>query len=235
MRRFSIFLAAIALVSFTASIALAQCAFDAPSKAKGMKTDMVRAMVTCGGITFPTPTTLTNAGVPACSPVTPYSAYVFTPADPLAKNKGKCSVKTKTKFESPCSDGSVDPITLLPQDCSNTSLQAKCGGVLNSDGATPVDGLTGGQGWALKTVARVTFDDKASGDMTIIDFPAQFNLPDAKKGKLKGKFDTNTLLNELFGDGSALPGCTMLELKSIAIADPDGNNFAVVGSSSRPK
>ncbi|MFQ5478054.1 MAG: hypothetical protein ACE5E4_05510 [Candidatus Binatia bacterium] len=46
----------------------AQCEFDAPAKAKGLKTSLVRAYLGCPGATgFPIPNTLTNAGVPACA------------------------------------------------------------------------------------------------------------------------------------------------------------------------
>lgn len=216
MKKALLTITAVAAVGFYASSASAQCSFNEPGKAKGFKTSMVRAMSACPGITFAAPNSSTMAGVPTCAPPTPVSAFKFD------TDKGSCSIKTGQKLEEPCSDGSGIP-------CANLSLQAKCSGVLNSDGVTP----NNDPGWNLNTIARATFDDNVNGDMTVIDFPAQFPLPPAVKGKLKGKFNTNDLLNGLFGPGSALPGCTAIELISIKIADPAGNTFASIGSATR--
>ncbi len=101
--------------------------------------------------------------------------------------------------------------------------------VRESDGVTP----TSTPGWALNTVARATFDDNSSGDMTVIDFPAQFSFPQPDAGRMKLATDTNALLNNLFGPGSALPACTALQIISVAIADPAGDVFATMGTSSR--
>jgi hypothetical protein len=207
---------AVAALGFYATSASAQCAFDEPAKAKGIKSSMVKAMSSCPGVTFASPNSSTMAGVPGCATPVPLSLYQFE------NLKGACSLKTSHKVESPCSDGS-------PSDCSNLTLSVKCGGVLDADGVTP----NSQAGWNLNTVARATFNDNANGDMTVIDFPAQFSLPPASGGKLKGKFDTNTLLNGLFGPGSALPSCTAIELISVKIADPSGNAFASLGTSGR--
>jgi hypothetical protein len=210
------FAAVASLALFSVSIASAQCAFDAPKKAKGFKSDMVRAFAPCPGVTHAAPNTASGtAGTPACAPVTPMSSWSFS-------DKGKCAVKTKQKLESPCSTNPME-------DCANLSIQAKCGGILNAGLAED-----NSAGWALRTFARATFDDNSNGDMTVIDFPASFAFPDpAKKGKLKLKSDTNALLGDLFGAGSELPGCTSIELLSVKIADPAGNLFANLGSSTR--
>ena len=136
--------------------------------------------------------------------------------------KGKCDIKTGQKVEIPCSTGS-------PGNCSNLSLSLKCSGVVNADGVTP----NNDPGWNLNTVARATFNDNSNGDMTVIDFPAQFPLAPASGGKFSGKFNTNTLLTDLFGAGSELPGCTAIQLITVAVADPAGNTFATMGSSAR--
>ena len=218
MRKALFTFAAVATVAlFGASTASAQCAFDAPGKAKGFKSDMVRAMAPCPGVTHAAPNTSSGtAGTPACAPVVEMSAWSFDP-------KGKCSVKTKQALESPCG-------TNPQQDCSNLTISAKCGGILGVDGITPDSSA----GWALRTFARASFNDIANGDMTVIDFPASFSFPEpAKKGKIKLKSDTNTLLGDLFGAGSELPGCTSIELISVKLADPAGNLFANLGSSTR--
>ncbi len=210
-------LAAVATVAlFSASTASAQCAFDAPGKAKGLKSDMTRGYAPCGsGITFPSSNTAGSSGTPGCTPPTPYSSFLFS-------DKGKCSIKSSAKLESPCGTGT-------PGDCSNLTLQAKCGGITNADGVTPISG----SGWALNTLARTTLNDKANGDQTIIDFPAQFTFDPANKGKLKLKSDTHTLLLLLFGPGNELAACTSLETLSVKIVDPLGNIFATMGTSTR--
>ena len=203
---------------FTASTASAQCDFNYPNKAKGLKSDMVRAFVPCGsGITFAAANTASQSGTPGCAPTTTYSSFQFS-------DKGKCSIKSKHKLESPCSTGS-------PFDCSNLTLQAKCSGVTIADGVTPIQG----PGWLLNTLARATLDDRQNGDQTVIDFPASFEFPDASKGKLKLKADTHGLLTLLFGPGNELSACTQLETLQVKIVDPLNRPFATMGSSSRPK
>jgi hypothetical protein len=225
MRKLTILLAAVAMFGFTASVALAQCTFNEPAKAKGFKMSMVRSYASCPGITFPSSNTSTSTGggTPACTPPFAHSVFKFN-------SKGSCSVKTKQKLEAPCSTGDGT------YDCSNLSIQLKCKGIVQDDGVTPVTpGMgNGGDGWGLNTVARATFSDRDNGDMTVIDFPARFAVPAAKKGKLKMKSDTNYLLTEVvFSPGAELPPCTGIQLISIAVADPDGNIFAVPGSSTR--
>lgn len=209
-------LTAVAAIGFYAGSASAQCSFDEPAKAKGIKSSMVRAYAGCPSLTFLAPNTTTMAGVPGCAAPAAISAYTFD------DKKGKCDIKTGQKLEAPCSDGSGVP-------CANLSLQVKCGGLNEPDGVTPNNDI----GWILNTIARATFNDNSNGDMTVIDFPAQFPLPAVSGGKVKGSFTTNELLNGLFGPGSALPGCTAIELITVKIADPAGNVFASLGTSTR--
>jgi hypothetical protein len=208
--------AAVAALGAYASSASAQCSFNEPGKAKGLKSSLVKAYAACPGITFAAPNSGTMAGVPGCATPFALSAYKFEAL------KGKCDIKTGQKLENPCSTGN-------PLPCANLSLSLKCSGVLNADGVTPNNQA----GWNLNTVARATFDDTSNGDMTVIDFPAQFPLPQASGGKFSGKFTTNQLLIDLFGNGSELPGCTAIQIIRLAVADPAGNTFATMGSSSR--
>ncbi len=83
-------------------------------------------------------------------------------------------------------------------------------------------------------VMRSTFDDANGGDMTIIDFPIQAAFHPPARGKIRLRQDTNALLNflDIFGS-NAFPGCTAVELLSAAVVDPQGDVFAVMGSSTR--
>jgi hypothetical protein len=212
-------IAALGIVSLTllAESAGAQCSFNSMVKAQKFTVNLVRHFVGCPSITFLSPNTSTMAGVPACTPPFPTSSYRIGQVP-----SGKCRVRGNQELESPCSDGSGIP-------CSNLEITAVCRRILNSDGVTP----TNDPGFALNAVARATFDDNAYGDMTVVNFPAQFAFPQASGGTIQLASDTNALLNGLFGPGSALPGCTSLQILSMAIADPAGNIFATMGTSRR--
>jgi hypothetical protein len=196
----------------------AQCAFDAPAKAKGFKSSLVRAYASCPGVTFASPNTSTMAGVPGCAPPNASSAYEFDDAT------GECSVRASHKVESPCPDGSA-------ASCSVLRIVTKCRGLLDPGGTT----LTNTSGWTVNVVHRGTSNDRANGDMTIINFPAQFAAPAVANGNLKLTFEigpcTQGICN-IFGS-DALSPCTQLELLSVALHDPDGNAFAKLGSSGR--
>jgi len=217
VRKLSISIAAIAALAFMAGSANAQCLFDDAPKAKGMKTSMVRSFVGCSGsITYAAPNSQTGTGVPTCAPPLPHSAFVFD------NKKGSCSFQTKGKLEVPCSDGSGD-------DCYNLSLQAKCAGINEPDTVTPISS----GGWSLSTVTRATLDDADNGDMTVINFPIQVAFPQASKGKIQLKTDSNEILAGL--GLASLPPCASIELLTLKIKDPSGNPFATLGSGGRPK
>jgi len=204
----------------SAGFAVAQCAFDAPTKAKGIKTSMVRAYAGCPGITFPSPNTSTMAGVPGCTPPMTQSAYEFD------DETSGCSIRLAQSVESPCFDGAPA--------CGRIKLKARCWGILDPGGAT----LTESPGWSLSIIARITIADETSGDMTIIDFPAQFSSGQASRGKLKLTYDSSdpcaySLCNLFPPPAHAFPVCTTLEIPSARILDPDGNIFAAAGTSSR--
>jgi hypothetical protein len=221
MRKLTISFAAVALVGFAAAQADAQCAFDGPAKAKGMKTSLVRSYAGCPSITFPAPQSQTETNVPTCAPPFAHSVFQFN------NKSGKCDFKTSAKLEAPCSNLSGD-------NCMNMSVQAKCSGIVAADGVTPIDGLDNfGAGWALTTVTRATLNDPGNGDMTVIDFPVQIGFPLASKGKIGFKDNTNEILDRL--GLSALPECTQLEVISLSVQDPDGQPFAKIGASTRPK
>ena len=197
----------------------AQCAFDAPAKAKGFKSSLIRAYAPCPGVTFASPNTSTMAGVPGCAPPNASSAYEFD------DETGECSVRASHKVATPCPDG-------IAASCSVLRIVTKCRGLLDPGGTT----LTNTGGWTLNVIYRATINDTANGDITIIDFPAQFAAPAVANGNLKLTFEIGPCTQgicDLFGSGSDLPPCTQLELLSVALHDPDGNAFGKLGSSGR--
>jgi hypothetical protein len=196
--------------------ARAQCAFDAPVKAAGFKSSMVRAYAGCPSITFPGSNTSTMAGVPGCAPPFALSDYQF------ADEKSGCSIQLSHNLKDPCPSGDA-------VECADIRVKAKCTGVLESDGLTPASG----PGWVLNLSTRITWDDQTRGDMTVIDSPAQFSFSEASGGTLKLDFSIYDLLCLLFFGCPSFPACLQNHVLSASILDPDGNVFAVLGSSSR--
>jgi len=210
-------LLATVLVVLAASAAHAQCAFNAPAKARGIKADMVRAYsacprIPCPGVSCFPPNTTTMAGVPACGPPVSVSSYKFGP-------RGACKFQMSQKAERPCAGGCTF-------DCANISFKASCKEVRDAAGLAIEAGA-----WAFDTVLRVTMDEPSGGLMTVIDIPLQFAFDLPKRGKLKMRVSTNDLNFDGVCIAQFLPPCAHTELISGAIVDPDGNVFATMGSS----
>jgi len=207
--------------------AVSQCKFNEPGGiTAASKASLVRYYPGCPGITFlaPNTSTSTGGGTPGCTPPTPTSEFLFGP-------KGSCTLVVKSRIETPCSDGFGD-------SCANPAIKLTCRDVREPDGQTGIHGKQAGDsgtGWGLKAVARVTLDDPVVGDTTVVDFPARFAIPPAKGfGKLKLRTSAQIFLEGFFQDQMALLApCSALEFKSVAVVDPDGNVFAVMGSSTR--
>jgi len=219
MRKLTVSLAAVALVGFVAASAHAQCAFDGPAKAKGIKSSLIRSFAACPSITFPVPNSTTGTDVPTCSPPYAHSPFFFA-------NKGSgCSFQTSAKLESPCTFNSTS------SDCMNLSLKAKCSGVLKPDNATDDS-----PGWKLTTVSRATLNDPDNGDMTVINFPVSFTYSTPEDGEMEIDSSSAEALVPLVGaNGAALPACTSIEVVDVKIKDPDGRPFARLGGATVPK
>ena len=206
-------LAAVLVVGISASAAMAQCAFEHPQKAKKFQSNFIQAFVSCGNAGGNSPNTTTEGGVPACKPPETFNQQAGTPVtgwrwDEL-KGSGSVTLKAAT---------SVAPVT--PAGSTDLKVKAKLKGVL--DGV----GLANGTG-ALATVARATFNDRMNGDITVVDFPANFALT-LVDGKGQVKTTADTLLNGISQPG--LPNCAALEVVSLTVVDPNGNTFANVGA-----
>lgn len=226
MKKIMIPLAAIALVGLYAGTASAQCHFDAVN-AKGVSGSMVRNFAACGSTQLPAVDTETEGNTPACANPVPQAAegdstlYSFGP-------KGGCSVKVQSKLEKDCSKflSEAGP-------CHVAFVSGKCGGILGTDGVTPIG--EDDDGWALATLTRATFDDKTFGDMTVIDFPVTFQFGVPSKGKLSLKSNSIEALTPLVGANNAdLPQCTILQIVDLTIKDADGLPFAKLGGSTVP-
>jgi len=202
------------------AVARAQCAFNGPTKAGLIKSSLVRHYATCPSETFPAPNTSSNTDTPGCAPPYPSSVYQFGP-------KGSCTFQMKTKLEDPCPDGCPDP-------CMRFRYKLKCTDVRDASSEPIAAGGTG-TGWSLTQVFRATLDDAVRGDMTIVEIPTSVNVPAGDHGKLSMNVDPvdTGLLPFFFGCPAHPPACSSFQLQSLALRDPGGNIFAVLGSSTR--
>jgi hypothetical protein len=211
---------AVAGLASIASAAAVPCAvsYQHPSKAKGLKSSLVQAFVSCNNPGGNTPNATTETGtVPTCYPATTLHQQAGSP--PLGwlwgpKSKGDISFSAgKNKVQHP-----------LNTDPNAVDLKIKIGIKNILDNTGDADGTNG----TVQTVARATLIDRAATQlMTVIDFPTGFGIP-VTKGKVNKKTSATVILNGL--SQPALPACTTIEVVSVLVKDPNGNTFANLGS-----
>jgi hypothetical protein len=239
-------LAVVALIGGYAGIASALCDFDI-APAKGVKSTLVRAYAPCPGTEHDFENSETEAGTASCSPVKVKALLGEVPAGQTPYNfsaKGKCSVSTTAKLLDSCADLTKDdgtPLGLQAVPCHVTFVKSKCSGILGSGstanddtGGTLID--EGDDGWTLATLSRATLADPSNGDMTVIDFPVQFNYDTPSKGKLKLDSNSAEALKPLVGVNNAdLPTCTSIEIVDVVVKDPNDLPFARLGGATVEK
>lgn len=210
--------AAVLALGFTASMASAVCDYEHPKKAGQLKSSMVQAMVSCNNPGGNTPNSTTEGGVPTCAPPETFHQQAGSPSGGWSwdENKAKGDVSFKA---------AKNKVPMQPADSADLAVQLKMSGILQG-GLTP-SGPANGNG-VLATVARATLKDRMNGDMTVVDFPAGFQVT-AVNGKISRKTTANELLVGTLGQ-PALPSCSSIEVVSVAVVDPNGNNFASMGT-----
>jgi len=207
--------AAVLALGFAVSTASAQCPpYQHPSVAKGLSSSLVQAFVSCNNPGGNVPNT-TVGSVPACAPIETFHEATGSPSGGWlwgAKSKGDVTVKaSKNKIMS----------MLNPPTAADLAVTLKVSGIEDENGVA--DGTNG----TLSTVARATLNDSTNGLATVIDFPAGFPVV-VMNGKISLKTSANVLLN-----GLGLPGlasCSVIEVVSIQLLDPNGNPFGVMGA-----
>jgi len=235
-RHLLVALAAVLTVGFAASLAQAQCSFEHPKKAVKLQSNLVQAFVSCGNPGGNSSNTNTEGGVPTCAPPETFNEQAGSPPNGWlwteTKSQGKVSFKAKAVCTG-VSTGTSSPQLLPcnPASPLNTGpppsadLEAKLDLKAIEDAGSAGDGANGPG--TLSTVARATLDDRAAGDMTVIDFPAGFQF-DLVDGKAKLKTSADALLNGIGQPG--LPPCSSIEVVSIVVLDENGNGFANMGT-----
>jgi len=212
-------LAALAIaptLAFTVSAAHAQCAFPHPGKAKTFQSGLVSAFVSCGNPGGNVPNDTTQGGVPSCSPPETFNEQAGSPPNGWLWNIGKGFGTVRLRP----TNNKVISILNPPGDTKDIAIKMTLRGVVDAAGPASGPGT-------LATVARATFDDRANGDMTVIDFPAPFPFT-LSNGSASLKTSANVLLNGIGQPG--LPPCANIEVVSIGVFDENGNQFANLGS-----
>lgn len=232
-RHLLVALAAVLTVGFAASLAQAQCSFEHPKKAVKLQSNLVQAFVSCGNVGGNSPNTNTEGGVPTCQPPETFNEQQGSPANGWLwtedKSQGKVSFKAKAVCTAVSTGTTLPPCN--PASPLNTGPPASADLEVKLDLKAVEDTLSAGDGangsGSMATSARATLDDRAAGDMTVIDFPADFpfNLVD---GKAKLKTSADALLNAISQPG--LPPCSSIEVVSITVKDENGNGFANMGT-----
>ncbi len=191
------------------------CGIDLAAKAKGIKSDLVRAFDSCPPISFPAPNSSTGAGIPSCVPPFALSNRRFH------EGTGRCRVAIRQETEL-CPDGSGDA-------CTPMTVDLKCTGIVAADGQT----LLTEAGWMLRLIVRSSTTDPVVGDVTVADQPADFSLPQLDHGKLKFR----AVRYELppFLTPTDLLGCTSMQIIDVKLVDSTGAEFARLGTAVFPK
>ena len=205
-------------VAVAPSAVSAQCAFEHPRKASKVHVSLVSAFTGCGGLYYGnSPNTTTEGNVPACKPPETYDQQAGSPSNGWRWNElegmGQVQLKASSKFP----PSALNP----PSNSADILIRLKMSGVDTQSFGPPASGNGN-----LALIMRMTFDDRASGDGTVVDFPlnAPFAMTD---GKANVKTSVDSVLNSDPQPG--LPRCSNVEVLSIAIIDPNGNTFANEG------
>jgi hypothetical protein len=215
------------LVTLVSTAADADCGFNKPARAKGVKTSLVRAHAPCnGGYTFPFPNSMTSTGVPACSPPAPITD---ADADGCALNDctfsastynfaadGRCTVTITASTTDECGDAPD-----APPVCFALPAKVVCEGIRDDEDKPAHTKVFG-----LRVVARITTDDGSA--LTLYDFPLISGTLHVAGGKIA---DTRELWS---GMGNPLsPTCTQVQILRLELLDDFGMVFAASGSARR--
>ncbi len=199
--------------------------FQHPASAKQIKSALTQAFVSCNnpGGNVPNATTQTGT-VPTCYPAETYHENAGSPNTGWTWGpKGKGDISFKAGRNKLCG-GVVYPMNDCGLDESDLYIQVKISDIRDNSGIATEPNVG-----SVATVARATFVDRAeqSAPMTVIDFPTGFGIP-VVNGKVSKKTSATEILAVL--NQPALPQCTVIEVVSVLVKDPNGNTFASMGT-----
>lgn len=188
----------------------AQCAFShGQNTGTNGWSRMVQTFVNCGGVGGQTPNTTTAGGFPSCGPPITAHQQAGSPANGwvLDTITGRARIKL---------DQLAGP--------TDVRIRMQLRDTRDGTGIFPVVGATG----SLFLIVRLTFDDTAGGDMTVIDMPLSTPVVITTA---TGDANVNTTVNAvlLAIAQPPLPTCSSLELIDAYILDPASSEFLRIG------
>ena len=173
----------------------------------------VQAFVPCGAAGGNVPNSSTETGEPGCQPAETYNEEAGNPPTGwLWGKRGRASMSLRSasnKISGP----------LNPPNTADVAVHVSLRDIEDANGYASGTGT-------LSILCRTTFEDRAGGDMTMIDFPVPFPLA-LVAGAAGITTSFNAILNTSFG--SSLPGCTSLEIIDAMILDENGTPFGKAG------
>ena len=199
------------VVGCAAGTAGAQCAFQHPAKAKEVRLSFVQAFVPCEA-----PNSMTEMGVQSCESPQTFNELAGSPANGWLwgpNSSGSVSFKVaRNKI--------VDPDFNPSPNTADIRVRINLNGIEDADG--PVDGPA-----TLVPLRRTTFEDRAGGDMTVVDFGVPVFVMSVVGGRARVRTSANVVLNQFGFKG--VPGCTSLELLGLELRDENNTLFGVTG------
>ena len=224
-------LAAVMALGLTAGTASAACSIKHPYVASYFKVSVVQAFVSCGNLGGNSPNVTTEGGIPACTPPVTFDEQAGSPVDGwrfhTAVGKGTLNmtprtypacVKQGTTLSAACADNPLNPVG----DTDDLRVNLDLRHIIADDSPGGASG-TG----ALMIYLRATLMDRASGPMTLVDFPASFPFT-LLLGSVSLRTSVDALLNMIGQPG--LPHCSSLEVMWISVLDENGNAFGNMGA-----
>ena len=202
------------------------CQFDRPMGSSSgsvgtYSTTLMQAYVSCNnpGGNVPNATTVTGV-VPSCAPPETFHQQSGSPANGwrFSQNPGSGSygkVYMKRTTAGPNLPG-------FPQTQRDLYMKLTLRGIVS--GGNTNNPATGNG--SLLAVVRITTEDYENGPMTVIDFPLSFVVP-MNNGSATVVKKLGDLLIDL--GQPRLPDCSLIEVVSISIRDPNGDVLAVPG------
>jgi hypothetical protein len=208
-----VFAAALVAVALAPALSYAQCV-PGPGIAKKFQATFVQAFDPCDYRNVVN--TMTEGGIPACQPPATYiQAEGGNPNGWRWGSHGKGSVQIRASSAPLNGYSALNP----PGDTSDLAIKFRLKGVEDAYG--PVSG----QG-KLTMWISITLADRAGGDMTMIDFAADFSFTLAN-GAAVMKTSLDTWLN---GTGQpGLPLCANVEVLEVLVRDENHEIFLTAG------
>jgi hypothetical protein len=233
------------VIGFNASMAGAQCAFQHPRRAKDLRMSFVQAFIPCdaqtclGGWNEGGPCT-SNADCPTLVPN--QSAVCYTAGANSSTDIGLPSCKAPLTFNEatgspsngwlwgPSSSGLVsftasankvvDSVLNPPPNTADVIVKITLRDIENAAGRVYSTGR-------LIPARRTTFEDRAGGDMTVVDLSLPSFPVTVFGGNATIKTSANVILNQFGFKG--VPGCTSLELLDLQLRDENDTLFGRPG------